>query len=196
MIKKLFALTGMILFASCVCFSQSKTFEEAQNEIKNFSDITAFSFSYDETRYLTKAEINLEVLDEKDPLRNRFSRFDWQLSSFFAIKGIDTKPVRNTLCVNSQSKAFAFARENELTILFSDGDVMLGEPNRLSEVKKGKARETLCWEVDKEIFRDFAKSDKIEFQLGTVKGQIRADKIQVFKDFAELLEVKRDKDSK
>ena len=190
MMNKFFFAISLILLASFVCFSQIKSFEDAQNEVKNFSDLNAFSFSYDESKYLTKAEISVEVLDEKDDLRKKFSKFEWQLTSLFAIKGIDAKPVRNVLCVNSQSKIFAFSRENELTILFSDGDVMLGEPNRASEVKKGKANEKLCWEVDQEIFRDFAKSEKIEFQIGLVKGQIRADKMQIFKDYAKLLEIK------
>jgi hypothetical protein len=184
------------LLASFVCFSQIKSLEDAQNEAKNFNDFAAFSVSYDESKYLTKAEISIEVLGEKDDLRKRFSKFEWQFTSLFAIKGIDAKPVRNVLCINSQSKIFAFSRENTLTILFSDGDVDFGEPNRLSEIKKGKANETLCWEVEQEIFRDFAKSDKIEFQIGTIKGQIRADKMQIFKDYAKLLEVKDNGNSK
>lgn len=187
--NKTFAAILLILLSTFVCFSQTKSFEDAQNEIKNFTDLAAFSFSYDESKYMTVAEINVEVLGEKDDLRKRFSKFEWQMSSFFAIKGIDRKPVRNVLCINSQSKAFVFSRENSLTILFSDGDVLLGEPNRSSEVKRGKGIEKLCWEVDSEIFGDFAKSDKIEFQLGEVKGQIRADKMQIFKDYAKLLEV-------
>ncbi len=191
--NKIFAAILLILLASFVCFSQTKSFEEAQNEIKNFTDFAAFSFSYDESKYLTIAEIKTEVLAEKDDLRKRFSKFEWQMSSFFAVRGIDRKPVRNVLCINSQSKAFTFSRENSLTILFSDGDVMLGEPNRSSEVKRGKASERLCWEVDNEIFGDFAKSDKIEFQLGEIKGQIRADKMQIFKDYAKLLEVEATK---
>jgi len=191
--NKIFAAILLILLSSFVCFSQTKSFEEAQNEIKNFTDFAAFSFSYDESKYLTIAEIKTEVLAEKDDLRKRFSKFEWQMSSFFAVRGIDRKPVRNVLCINSQSKAFTFSRENSLTILFSDGDVMLGEPNRSSEVKRGKASERLCWEVDNEIFGDFAKSDKIEFQLGEIKGQIRADKMQIFKDYAKLLEVEATK---
>ncbi len=187
--NKIFAAILLILLLSIAGFSQTKSFEDAQDEIKNFTDFAAFSFSYDESKYMTIAEIKTEVLAEKDDLRKRFSKFEWQMSSFFAIKGIDRKPVRNVLCVNSQSKAFVFSRENSLTILFSDGDVMLGEPNRSSEVRRGKANEKLCWEVDSEIFGDFAESDKIEFQLGEIKGQIRADKMQIFKDYAKLLKV-------
>lgn len=187
--NKNFLTILLILLASCVCFSQIKSIEDAQNEVKNFNNLAAFSVSYDETKYWTVAEIKTEVLDEKDSLRKQFSKFEWQLSSFFAIKGIDAKSVRNTLCINSQSKTFAFSRDNSLMILFADGEANLGEPNRLSEIKKGKANEKMCWEVDNMIFPDFAKSEKIEFQIGSVKGQIASDKMQIFKDYAKLIKV-------
>lgn len=186
---RFFVTTSLILLLSIVCFSQIKSIEAAQNEMKNFNDFGAFSVSYDETKYWTIAEIKTEVLDEKDNLRKQFSKFEWTLSSFFAIKGIDAKPVRSLLCVSSQSKNFVFSRENSLTILLHDGEANLGEPNRLSEVKKGKANEKLCWEVDNTIFRDFAENEKIEFQIGAVKSQIASAKMQIFKDYAKLIKV-------
>ncbi len=191
--NKIYGTILLILIASAFCFSQVKSFEDAQNEITNFNDFNAFALFYDETTYLTKAEISIEILDKKDNLKKQFTKFEWQLTAFFAIRGIDRKPVRNVLCVNSQSKSFAFSRENALIILFSDGDVMLGEPNRSSEVRRGKANEKLCWDVDNEIFGDFANSDKIEFQIGTIRGQINADKMQIFKDYAKLLKVEATK---
>lgn len=193
---KFFGTILLILLTYNICFSQIKSIEDAQNEIKTFSDLNAFSVLYDETKYLTKAEISFEGLEEKDNLRKQFSKFEWQMTSLFAIKGIDAKPVRSILCVNSQSKTFVFSRENSLTIWFSDGDVNFGEPNRLSEIKKGKANEKLCWEVDQEIFRDFADSEKIEFQIGIIKGQISPDKMQILKDYAKLFTVKDNINSK
>lgn len=190
---KTFVTISLVLLASCVCFSQIKSLEDAQNEAKSFNDFAAFSVSYDETKYWTIAEIKTEVLDEKDSLRKQFSKFEWTLSTFFAIKGIDAKPVRNTLCVNSQSKTFAFSRENFLTLFLHDGEANLGEPNRLSEIKKGKANEKLCWEVDNTIFPDLAENEKIEFQIGTIKSQISSDKMQVFKDYANLIKAENAK---
>ncbi len=193
---KFFGTILLVLLTCGTCFSQIKSIEDAQNEIKTFNDLNAFSVLYDETKYLTKAEISFEILEEKDNLRKQFSKFEWQMTSLFAIKGIEAKPVRNILCINSQSKTFVFSRENSLTILFSDGDVNFGEPNRLSEIKKGKANEKLCWEVDQEIFRDFADSEKIEFQIGIIKGQISPDKMQILKDYAKLFTVKDNINSK
>ncbi len=193
--KKIFAAVILIFLSSGVCPAQIKSFEDAQKEISLFDEPAAFSLAYDETKYLTAAEARLEILEEKNGLRKQFQKFEWQLSSFFAIKGIDKKPVRNTLCITTQSKQFAFSRENNLTVFLSEEDVNLGEPNRLSEIKRGKATEKMCWEVDKEIFRDFADQEKIEFQIGSLKLTVPASKIRIFKDFKKLLTVS-DHDSK
>lgn len=193
MTNRIFAALGLTLLAACFSLAQTKSLTDAEAEIKTFDDPGAFTLFYDESRYVTVAEINVEILDEKDDLRKKLKKFDWQMRSLFALKGIDAKPVQNLLCISSQSKTFLFARENELTISFPDEDVNFGMPNRLSEVKGGKAKENLCWEISAEIVRDLGRSDKIEFQVGPLKTRMRADKIQVFKDYAKLLKIGGDR---
>jgi hypothetical protein len=193
---KLFKLTNkalsavvLVLLAAVFSQAQSKSYADAAAEIRTFDDFTAFALSYDEARYVTIAEMKVEILGEKDDLRKTLKTFEWQMRSLFALKGIDAKPVQTLLCINSQSKTFLFSRENELTIFFHNEDVGFGVPNRSSELKGKKAGETLCWEINREIVEDLAKADKIEFQVGSIRTRIRADKLQVFKDYGKLLKV-------
>jgi hypothetical protein len=188
--KSIFTIL-LFFVSSLTCFSQTKSFEDAQNEIKNFTDASAFSLIYDEARYLTVAEIRFEVLTEKDALRKQFSKFEFQLTSSFSAKGIDLKPYNNSLCFNTQSKTIQFSRENVLTMSFSNGDVNLGEPNRATEIKRGKANEKLCWNVSKEIIEDFSSSASIEYEIGTFKSKIPEDKLNIFKDYEQLLTVEK-----
>lgn len=187
--KIAFITFWFVFLITSVCCAQTKSFEDAQNEVRSFTDSGVFSLYYDQSTYLTVAEIKLDILREKDPLRKQFSKFEWQLTSFFAIKGIDTKPVRNVLCLNSQSKTFQFSRENRLSISFTGDDVEFGEPNRSSELKRGKAKEELCWEVNKEIFTDFAGSGNIKFAIGKFESNVPDDKLNILKDYERLLTV-------
>lgn len=159
--------------------------------MKNFTDASAFSLIYDEARYLTVAEIRFEILTENDALRKQFSKFEFQLASSFSAKGIDLKPYNNSLCFSTQSKTIQFARANVLTISFSNGDVDFGEPNRTTEIKRGKANEKLCWNVSKEIIEDFSNSVNIDFELGKFKSKIPEDKLNIFKDYHQLLAVEK-----
>jgi hypothetical protein len=185
-------ITILLFFVSSLsCFSQTKSFEDAQNEIKNFNGASAFSLIYDETRYLTVAEIRFEVLTEKDALRKQFSTFEILLTSSFSAKGIDAKPYSVSLCFITQSKTIQFSRDNGLTVSFSNGDVDFGEPNRTTEMKRGKVNEKLCWNVSKEISEDFSKSASIDFEIGKFNGKIPEDKLNIFKHYGQLLAVEK-----
>ena len=132
-----------------------------------------------------------DLLSKGDPLANQFSKFEFRLTALFAVKGIDSKPVRNTICVFSESKKPQFARESELSIFFDELAVDFGEPNRNSEIKRGKALESLCWDVDKEIFVDFADSRKIEMSVGNFTIKIPLEQLSMFKEFEYLLTVQQ-----
>ncbi len=178
-----FVLVGLVIGAS----AQSKTLEQAQTQLAAFQSSAEFSLRYEETRYVTIASVKVDSIADNQDLKKQFKKLEWQLESYFAIKGIDETPVRVVLCLATQSKRFAFTSDRELTLNFDGEDIMLGEAQRTSEVKGGKARENLCWEVDSVITEHFEKATNASFAVGTVRGKFSPATLKGFKDYGALV---------
>jgi len=166
--------------------AQVKSIEAAQEEA---AGTTGISVAYDESRYLTLTSVTVDSIPANEPLKKQFRKFEWKLETWFAIKGIDAKPARVVLCLATQSKRFVFASDRELTLAFDGDDVLLGEAQRSTEVKGGKARETLCWEVDEVITRDFTKSASASFAIGRTRGTFSAADLNAFKAYGMVVSV-------
>lgn len=188
---RILAIICLILASALGAFAQTKSIDTAVAEISAFTDAGAFSISYDESKYLTSVELNFEILGPEDPLRKRLKKYDLQLTSFYTFRGIDANPVRNVLCINSQSKGkeWIFARENALTIFFENDEIEFGEPNRSTEIRRGKASENMCWEISQQVVGDLAAAELMEIRLGSIRTIIPLGKVRLFKDYAKLLEV-------
>ncbi len=178
-----------IFLFSVSAFSQTKPLTDAQAEIKTFSNPENFSVVYDSAKYVTKAEVSFDILERKTPLSKIFKKFGFKITSLFAIDGIDTKPVRSTLCINTQSKRFHFSSNRNLTLTINSEVINLGEANRSTKVKGRKIKEDLCWEIDQEILEDTEKAERIGYEVGRIKGSIDKLKLRFFKDFAKLLKI-------
>ena len=178
----------ILFFAVCVC-AQTKSIADAENQIKNFSNPANFSVVYDSSRYVTQAELNFDLLEEKDPLAKQFKKFGWRISTLFAVEGIDRKPVRNTLCLITQSKKFQFASSRDLTLRLDSETINLGEADRSTELRGSKASENLCWEIDPQLIRDFAAAEKIEFVAGKVGKPLNSLQLQNLKDYSALVKI-------
>lgn len=187
--NKFFAAVSLVLILSVFSFSQTKSIADAESEIKTFQNFANFSIVYDDPKDLTMAKVLLDIRQNNESLQKPFKQFDWEITSIFSGNAIDEKPVRNLLCINTQSKKPNFAGNNTLTILLGSEKINFGDPNRLSEVKGGKVKENLCWDINKEIIEDFGKAENISFQVGLIKGVIPANLLQFFKDYAKLLKL-------
>jgi hypothetical protein len=189
MIKKLVGIVSFIVLLNVLAFSQSKSIPDAQNEIKTFQNFSSFAVSYNDPKDLTTATVILDIReDSAKPFQKQFKKFEWEVTSVFAGNKIDDKPVRHTLCLNTQSKRFFFASNNLLTIFISGEEIDFDIPNRSTEVKGGKVKETLCWEITRQIITDFSKATAIDFHIGPVKSSLSAGKLQTIRDYAKLLE--------
>jgi hypothetical protein len=174
----------------CICaFSQTKSLNAAETEIKTFANFSNYSAVYDEAKYVTRVEVSFDILEPKTALQKQFNKFEFKITSLFATDGIDQKPVRNSLCINTQSKKFFFSSNRNLTILLDGENVTLGEADRSTEVKGRKIKENLCWEIDMNLIKDFGKASTINFQIGTINNNINSPNLQFFKDYTKLLQI-------
>jgi hypothetical protein len=184
---RIFGALAVILTAlSITAYSQTKSIETALEEAAGTPGILV---AYDETRYLTKVSLNVDAIADNESFKKQIKRFEWTLESWFAIKGIDAKPVRVVLCADTQAKRFLFQRNSELTLTFNGEDVLLGEGQRTSEYKGGKAKENVCWEVDKVITDDFAKASKASFSAGGLRGNFSDASLSRFLAYSRILSV-------
>lgn len=174
------ALTALSSHAS----AQTKSLESAQAEAAGTPGV---SIAYEENRYLTVARITADSLPANKLLNKQFKRFEWTLETWFAIKGIDAKPARVVLCLATRSKRFAFTSDRDLTLTFDGEDVLLGEAQRSTEVKGGKARENLCWEVDEVITKDFAGATSAGFSIASVRGIFSPDDLSRLRSYGRLV---------
>lgn len=183
---------GLFVFLACGTHSaQTKPLSEAVRQMSTFANAGSFSVEYDEARYLTVAGLVVDMLvkKKKDPIAKRLKKFEWELMSYFAVKGIEKKPARVVLCVNSRSKRWTFLRNNHMTLVFDGESILLGEPHRSTEYRKGKANERLCWEVDEQIVEEFSAANRVAFSIGTFSGSVPEGKMQLFRDYGKLLSV-------
>mgnify|MGYP006908207815 CR=1 FL=1 len=171
------------LLFSGITLSQTKSFETAQSEAS-----AGISVVYDEQQYLTKASVTIDSIADNETLKKSLKKFEWSLESWFAVKGIDTKPVRVFLCASTQSKRFVLQSDSNLTLKFDSDDVLLGEGQRTSEFK-GKARENVCWEVDKVIVDDFAGATSVSFSVAGITGAFSSESLSKFRAYHRLITV-------
>lgn len=111
------------LIAALGISAQIKSVEIAKGEIGGFKNSSSYTVVYDDSSYLTTAEMKFDPIDDTDPLRKIFSRSELTAAVQFAIKGIDKKPVRSSICLQTQAKTFKFSRDNDLTIKLASGEV-------------------------------------------------------------------------
>lgn len=189
--NRLLAGIPLILLLSICVFSQPKSLSEAETEIKTFANFGNFSAVYDAAKYVTRVEVGFDILEPNDALQKQFKKFEFRLTSLFAVRGIEDRSARNTLCLNTQSKRFYFSSERNLTILLDGDTINLGEADRSTEVKGRKVKENMCWEIDQEIIRDFGKAATFEYRIGTIRGNLNAAKLQFLKDYAKLLRIEK-----
>lgn len=185
--NKFFAAISLSLIFSVFAFSQTKSIADAESEIKNFQNFANFSVIYEDRKDLTTAKVLLDIRQNDETLQKPFKKFDLEITSIYSGNAIDTKSVRNILRINTQSKKPNFASNNVLIFILGSEEINFGDPNRLSEVKGGKVKENLCWDLNKEIIEDFGKAENISFQVGSIKSVIPANLLQLLKDYAKLL---------
>lgn len=189
--NKCLILISLVLLFSATVFTQSKSLTKAQEEIKTFTNPNNFSVIYDQTRYVTKAEVKFDILKAKTPLAKQFKEFKFKVTSLFATDGIDQKPVRTTLCINTRSKKFYFSSRRSLTLTIDSKTINLGEGNRSTKIKGRKIRENLCWEIDKELVQDLGKASSINYQIGAIKGNLNSTKLQFFRNYTRLISISK-----
>ncbi|HUF02995.1 MAG TPA: hypothetical protein VMM38_02360 [Aridibacter sp.] len=165
--------------------SQTKPLEKAQEEA---SGTPGLSVAYDESRYLTFVRLTIDSREENEALKKSTRKFEWTLESWFSVKGIDAKPERVVLCAATQSKRFLFQNSTELTLTFGGENILLGEGQRTSEFK-GRARENVCWEVDKVIVEEFAGASSAGFSAAALKGTFSSESLAKFRAYASVLAV-------
>jgi hypothetical protein len=174
-----------ILLTPTTIKAQKKAFDAAVSEAANTDGV---SVTYNRELYLTFATLELDVRDESKALKKSFKEFEWKLESWFADKGIDSKPVRVVFCLNTKSKRFVFRDDKNLTLTFNNQDILLGEGQRTS-VYKGSARETVCWEVDKIIVEEFAVAASAAFSIAGVNGPFSSESLSKFRAYGQLVDV-------
>jgi hypothetical protein len=189
MMNRILLTISLILIFSGSLFSQTKSLADADAEIKGFANPGQFSAVYDQAKYVTRATVSFDIVEPKTPFSKQFKKFEFQIRSLFADNGIDTKPVRSTLCINTEGKRYFFASSRNLTIRLDGETINFGEADRSTEVKGRKVKENLCWEIDKELIKDFGTSANLEYEVGSIKGNLGAGKLQFFKDYATLVRV-------
>ena len=182
----------MILLFSVCAFSQVKTVDDAKNEINTFANSKQFSVVYDSAKYATVAKVKFDIVERKTPFQKIFKEFGFTITSLFSNKGIEAKTSRTTLCINTRSKKFFFSSNRNLTLTVDNEAINLGEADRSTNVKGGKVRENLCWEIDREIVDDLGKSTSVKYEIAQVKGTLSSKKLQFFKDYARLLNIDKD----
>lgn len=187
--NKTFSVILLIMLFAIGVFAQIKPLAEARAEIKSFAQAEQFSILYDQSKYVTKADVTFDIVERKTPFSKIFKKFEFRLLSLFADKGVDTKPVRSTLCINTQSKKYYFSGNRNLTLILDNETINLGEADRSTEVKGRKIKENLCWEIDKALIQDLGTASNVGYQIGRVKGNLTSDKLQFFKDYAKLVQV-------
>ena len=148
-----------------------------------------FSARYKEKGDLTVVKVLIELRNEIETLKKKFKEFTFEIESIYVGPAIDEKPHRIRLCIKTRSKRFHFARENRLRLELDDGPIEFPSANRSSQLRGRKARENLCWDIDKALVNDFAKSRKFDFTVGGLRIELLPDHVKLLTDYSKLLAV-------
>ena len=186
-VKKLF-LFSILLFAA-TAHSQSKTLEQVRNELATLQNSELFSAAYKEGKDLTIVKLSIDLRSENPILKKKFKEFGVEVESVYVGPSIDEKPFRSQLCVKTRAKRFHFARNNALTITLDSGPVDFPPANRSSQLKGRKARESLCWDVNKSLLSELGATQTFIFEVGSEKIEFGTNHIKLFAEYSKLIKV-------
>ncbi len=181
---------GLFLIIVCcfngILFSQTKSLEQVRSAINDSSRPELFSAIYEKD--LTTIKLSFDLREDNIGLQKPFKEFVFELTSIYAGPAVDGKPVRSRICINTRAKKFYFSSNRELTLFVDSSPLKFASGERTTELQKGKTRENLCWEMDKETMEDLIKSEVVVLQVGFEKVSIPAGKSRLFADYASLVD--------
>ena len=185
--NKSFFLTIILLLISNFTFSQTKSVEKLEAEINRFEKPSLFSAAYLDRKDTTIVKLSLNLREENKGLKKKFREFVLELIAIYAGPGIDNKPFRNLLCINTRGKKFHFASNNTLTLLLNSGPIEFRSPDRKTEFRKRKTRENLCWDIGQELVGELATLASTKVQIGSFGVLLPANSLNYFKNYAKLV---------
>lgn len=187
--KNLLFSLAILLLAGATSFSQTKSIAEVQTEIDSFNDPAAFSVIYNDPKDITTLSLKADVRENDKNLEKKFKEFYFEMISIYSGIGVDKKPFRNLLCINSRANRFYFASDNDLVIGIENETIKFVSPDRTTEAKGRKIREKLCWDIDVELIRDLGRSSSLFLTVGSQKLSISNEKLGLLNSFSKLISI-------
>ncbi len=184
----LFKIVSISLIITClaaVSTSQSKSLEEIRSEINGLPGAGSFSVTYE--RDITTVRLFYDVREDNQSLDESFKQFEIELCAIYSGPGIDEKPYRTRLCITTVAKRFHFASNRDLLVSVNGESIDFGTGERATRLKGRKTTEILCWDIDKELMKEFGNSNNAGFLIGGWKVSIPPLKSALIKDYWKLL---------
>ena len=190
-LNKILLVFAVISLGSGISMSQTKTVENIEKEIANLENPQSFDVNYNNRKDITTLKLTIDLRGESKVLRKRFKELFLETNAIYSGTGIDNKPFRNLLCVKTKAKQFYFSNDRNLRILLSEDSLNLPNGNRSTKVRGRKIRETICWDINRELIKDLSKSPKMNLGIGSLNISLSEMQLKLFGDYLRLLNVKK-----
>lgn len=189
--KKLFPASLLILIITAAAFSQSKSNDQIERQIKALKVEKTIELNYNEAGGTSKIFARGEDFGRDADKRANVEGFSFGMAFFYAGKALTAAPAAPAeinLTFWVQTKKPRFAEAHHLTVVAGGETIDLGDARYVS--KPNEKMEYLNFRIPREIFARIARSTGARIKIGAAEFVFTAEHLKIFDAIAKISDPK------
>ena len=178
MMKKSFFISLLILILTFAAFSQSKSNEQIEKQIKNLNVEKSINLVYDEAGGTTKIIAFGKDFGRDADKRARVQGFSFGIAFLYAGKTLKAAPNELNLTFWVQTKKPQFAQSHHLTVFAGNETLDLGDARY--SVRSGEEMEYLNFKIPRETFTKIANASDAKIKIGSAEFKLTPEHLKLF----------------
>lgn len=182
MVKQIFVF-ALILMSATWAFSQSKSSEAIEKQLKDLKADKVFSLIYDKDSDNSKILGFSEDFGREQDRRNDVSSFRFGLAFLFVGKNLKSVPGEYLMTFQAGTKRTKFAAAHSLKFTIDNEVLDLGDARYAN---KNEGIEYLNFKINREQLAKLAKAKNAAMKIGNAEFTLSAAQIKMFADLFAL----------
>lgn len=184
MLKHFFSATLLTTLLAISAFSQSKTNEQIEKQIKRLNAGKNIVVSFDETGGTSKLFATGEDFGSAPDKRAGVQGFSFGMAFFYVGKILSAAPGEINLTFWVATKNPRFSEAHNLTVFAGAEKLDLGDARYVSKPKQNM--EYLNFKISREDLAKIAKSSTAKLKIGSAEFQFTPEHLKTFVDLIKI----------
>lgn len=180
---KFYLITMIILLSAATAFSQLKSSEAIEKQLKTLKADKVFSLGYDKNSDFSKVYGFGEDFGEAQNKRNQVESMRFGLAFFFQGKDLKTAPNEYVMTFQAGTRQAKFSQAHSLKFTIDNENLDLGEARYAN---KNDGTEYLNFKISRDQLSKLAKGKTVSLKIGNAEYTLAAAHLKMFADFFAL----------